>query len=61
MECYKSLNLTFEKCNIPCKGVYADVVSKEGVQDLKIEKTFFDIFNKYKAYKSGVTDNKNEG
>ena len=61
LDCYKSLKLTFEKCIIPCKGMYANVVRKDAAVDLETEKQFSTIFNKYKEYKSGVTNNTNEG
>ena len=41
--------------------MYADVVRNEVAVNLETEKHFSTIFNKYKEYKSGVTDNTNEG
>ena len=41
--------------------MFANVVRNEGTVDLEEEKQFLTILNKYKEYKSGVTDNTNEG
>ena len=41
--------------------MYADVVTNDDAVDLKNEEQFLTILKQYKAYKSGVTDNTNEG
>ena len=41
--------------------MYADVVTNDDAVDLEKEKQFLTILNKYKEYKSGITDNTNEG
>ena len=41
--------------------MYANVVRNDATVNLETEKQFSTILNQYKAYKSGVTDNTNEG
>ena len=53
LECYKSVKTSSEKCNIPCKGIYADVYREYDFEYVDDIKKFRTSLTNYKEYKSG--------
>ena len=49
MDCYKTIVLDTEKCLIPCKGLYADVLK----DDITINGQFGKLIEEYENYKRG--------
>ena len=60
LECYKSVKKSSEKCRIPCKGIYADVVRKEGFKQTEDVRKIKAALGNYKEYKAGFI-NRTEG
>ena len=53
LECYKSVKLSYDKCIIQCKGIYADLFRDEGFEAAENIEKFQPVLEQYKNYKSG--------
>ena len=53
LELYKSVKKSSETCNIPCKGINADVYREEDFEKVEEKEKFGISLANYKEYKSG--------